>query len=233
MIHDRLCPPPTCPLNVNRRRRWKRGGELLEPYDSLGGSLLNHDCQWRNPRPSQPGREANRDGNSWNVVLLYFFARVSPPSLPFPPSYKRYHTFEQGGISTRGRIDEALVRSVRRFCSHNSFGSLLFPTRRDTARIHQAQSWLRLPSLLSPGYRIIHRPGCRRPRRDLKCWYHLQPFLDVLRSSIGSISKKISIKRFAPQKCAWKKRETEKNVSDAFCEMEWYRVSFEFLINGG
>lgn len=89
VIH-RLCPPP-----VNRG-----GGEEKEEESSSnrtipGGSLLNHDCQWRNPRPAGGG--ANRDGNSWNVVLLYFFARVPPPS---PPLVQTIPYFRTGGIST-------------------------------------------------------------------------------------------------------------------------------------
>lgn len=163
-----------------------------------GGSLLNHDCQWRNPRPSQAeergggggggGREANRDGNSWNVVLLYFFARVSLPPLFLVqtiPYFRTRGNFNQGAESMRLSWEAyaVFVLTIR------SARSCFQRERRDTARIHQARragcDSPSLPFPSPPGYRIIHRLGCRR-RRDLKCWYQprFQPFFfDVLPSS--------------------------------------------------
>ena len=75
---------------------------------------------------------------------LFLCSSVSPSPLP-----RTNDTIlsNKGEFQPGSRIDEALVRSVRRFCSHNSFGSLLFPTgeTRHCANSPGSESWLRLP----------------------------------------------------------------------------------------
>lgn len=135
VIH-RLCPPQR-PVN---RGGGGEGGEpprtVRFPEARYWITIVNEEIR------GQPASR-RRSKPRWKFMECRSPLFLCPPP---PPSLGTNDTI----LSNRGNFNRAesmrLVRSVRRFCSHNSFGSLLFrdeSRRDDTARIHRG--WLRVP----------------------------------------------------------------------------------------